>query len=306
VDITKAIIPAAGLGTRFLPITKAIPKEMLPLLNKPAIQYIIEEGLASGITNFSLVTSKDKQAIADYFDYSPELSLFLKERGKSDLLTGLDRIIRNANFTYVRQPEPLGLGHAVWMARHTIGKEYFGIFLPDDIMINKKDPGLLQLIKIARQEKGSVIAVQEVPAECVSSYGVIAIKKQITPNLFQVSHMVEKPAQKDAPSNLAIIGRYVLSHKIFDSLNEISTYAEGELQLTDGISHMMKNNEKVFAYKIQGTRYDIGTPMGWLKANISMGLQTPEYAQSLGKFMDERHTVDTFLFNNNKNISHTL
>lgn len=305
-DITKAIIPAAGLGTRFLPITKAVPKEMLPLLNKPAIQYIIEEGLASGITNFSLVTSKDKQAIANYFDLSAELDLFLKERGKSDLLIGLDRIIKHANFTYVRQPEPLGLGHAVWMARHTIGKEYFGIFLPDDIMVNKKDPGLLQLIKIARQEKGSVIAVQEVPADCVSSYGVIAIKKQITPNLFQVSHMVEKPAQKDAPSNLAIIGRYVLSHKIFDSLNEISTYAQGELQLTDGISHMMKNNEKVFAYKIQGTRYDIGTPIGWLKANISMALQNPEYAQSIGKFLDERHTLDTFLFNNNKNISHTL
>lgn len=305
-DITKAIIPAAGLGTRFLPFTKSVPKEMLPLLNKPAIHYVIEEGLQSGITNFSMVTSRGKQAIADYFDYAPELDLFLKERNKTDLLASVDRIIKAAHFTYIRQPEPLGLGHAVWMARHTIGKEYFGIFLPDDIMVNKKDPGLSQLIKIARQEKGSVIAVQEVPTECVSSYGVIAIKKQITPHLFQVSHMVEKPAPKDAPSNLAIIGRYVLSHKIFDSLQEISSYAVGELQLTDGISHMMKNNEKVFAYKIQGTRFDIGTPLGWIKANISLALQNPEYAPHISKFLDERHSVNSFLFNNSKNISHTL
>lgn len=305
-DITKAIIPAAGLGTRFLPLTKSIPKEMLPLLNKPAIQYIIEEGIQSGIANFSLVTSRGKEAIADYFDYSPELELILKERSKSELMNSIERIIKAAHFTYVRQPEPLGLGHAVLMARHTIGKEYFGIFLPDDIIINKKDPGLLQLIKIARQEKGSVIAVQEVPAECVSSYGVIAIKKQITPNLFQVSHMVEKPAQKDAPSNLAVIGRYVLSHKIFDALDDISSYAVGELQLTDGISHMIKNNEKVFAYKIQGTRFDIGTPLGWIKANIGLALQNPEYAPSIGKFLDERHSVNSFLFNNNKNISHSL
>jgi UTP--glucose-1-phosphate uridylyltransferase len=305
-DITKAIIPAAGLGTRFLPLTKSIPKEMLPLLNKPAIQYIVEEGIQSGITNYSLITSREKQAIADYFDYSPELDLMLKERNKADLIAGIDRIIKAANFTYIRQPEPLGLGHAVWMARHTIGKEYFGIFLPDDVIINKKDPGLAQLIKIARQEKGSVIAVQEVPSECVSSYGVIAIKKQITPNLFQVSHMVEKPSPKDAPSNLAVIGRYILSHKIFDSLHDISSYAVGELQLTDGISHMMKNGEKVFAYKIQGTRFDIGTPLGWIKANISLALQTPEYAPHIGKFVDERHGINSLLFNNNKNISHTL
>ena len=147
-EISKAIIPAAGLGTRFLPFTKSVPKEMLPLLNKPAIQYIIEEGLHSGISNFCLITSREKQAIANYFDYAPELDLFLKERGKSELLTSLDRIIKAAHFTYVRQSEPLGLGHAVLQARHTIGKEYFGIFLPDDIIVNKKDPGLLQLIKM--------------------------------------------------------------------------------------------------------------------------------------------------------------
>ncbi|MCX5921793.1 MAG: UTP--glucose-1-phosphate uridylyltransferase [Candidatus Dependentiae bacterium] len=304
-DITKAIIPAAGLGTRFMPFTKSVPKEMIPLLNKPAIHYIIEEGIQSSITNFTIVTSKEKQALANYFDPNIELEMLLKERNKSSLTTELDRLIRAAQFSYIRQPEPMGLGHAVWMARHTIGKEYFGIFLPDDIIVSKQ-PGLEQLIRIARQEKASVIAVQEVPMDCISSYGVVAIKKQITPNLFQVSHLVEKPSQKDAPSNLAIIGRYVLSHKIFESLNDISTYAMGELQLTDGISHMMKNNEKVFAYKIQGTRYDIGTPIGWIKAVISMSLQHPEYAPAINKFLNERSTMDSFLYNQHKNISHTL
>lgn len=304
-DISKAIIPAAGLGSRFLPLTKSIPKEMLPLINKPAIQYIIEEGLLSEITNFTIVTSKEKQAIANHFDTNNELELLLKERNKADLLLGLDRIIRAAHFTYVRQSEPMGLGHAVWMARHTIGKEYFGVFLPDDIIIGKT-PGLSQLIKVARQEKGTVIAVQEVPMECISSYGVVAIKKQITPSLFQVAHLVEKPAQKDAPSNLAIIGRYVLSHKIFDSLKDISSYAVGELQLTDGINSMMKNNEKVFAYKIQGTRYDIGTPVGWLKAIIGLGLQHPEYGPALNKFLENREGFDSYKYNTSKNIVHTL
>lgn len=302
-DICKAIIPAAGLGTRFLPFTKAVPKEMLPLLNKPAIQYIIEEGLKSEIKNFTVITSKDKQALANHFDPAPELELFLKERNKLALLDELDAIIRAAHFTYVRQPEPLGLGHAVWMARHTIGKEYFGIFLPDDIIVSPT-PALAQLIRIARQEKASVIAVQEVPSECVSSYGVIGIKKQITPKLFQVSHLVEKPLAKDAPSNLAVIGRYILSHKIFNALEEVTHYAMGELQLTDAISHMIKNNEKVFAYKVQGIRYDIGTPIGWLKATIGMALQDPAYAVHLKKFLTDLDSPQSFIFEPSKSIEH--
>lgn len=304
-DITKAIIPAAGLGTRFLPYTKAIPKEMLPLLNKPAIQYIIEEGLGAAINNFLLVTGKDKQSITNHFDSRPDLDTFLKEHNKGDIMAGVQKILRQAAFTYVRQSEPLGLGHAIWTARHTIGKEYFSIFLPDDIIVSKT-PAIEQLIKIARQEKGSVIAVQEVPNECLSSYGVIGVKKQITPHLFQVSHLVEKPAQKDAPSNLAVIGRYVLSHKIFNSLEEISGYAVGELQLTDAISHMMKNNEKVFAYKVQGTRYDIGTPLGWIKAIIGMSLQDATYAPHVKKFLADLDSVNSFVYNQSKNISHTL
>lgn len=304
-EVTKAIIPAAGLGTRFLPYTKAVPKEMLPLINKPAIQYIIEEGLSSALNNFFIITARDKQAITDHFDINPELERVLSERNKFDLMADTEKIIRQANFSYIRQSEPLGLGHAVWMARHVIGKEYFSIFLPDDIILGK-NPAMEQIIKVARQEKASVIAVQEVPNECISSYGIVAIRKQITPNLFQVSHLVEKPAQKDAPSNLAVIGRYVLSHKIFSSLNEISSYAVGELQLTDAITHMMKNNEKVYAFKVQGTRYDVGTPLGWIKAIIGMSLQDPYYAPHVRKFLSELNTFDSFIYNQTKNISHTL
>lgn len=302
-DITKAIIPAAGLGTRFLPYTKAVPKEMLPLLNKPALQYIIEEGLASEIKQFFIISSRGKQAIEDYFDADPGLETYLSERNKPELLASINKIIRQAFFTYIRQTEPLGLGHAVWMARHSIGKEYFGVCLPDDIIAGKQ-PGLAQLIRIARQEKASVIAVQEVPQDCVSSYGVIAVKQQITPNLFQVSNLVEKPKQKDAPSNLAIIGRYVLSHKIFQALDETASSATGEIQLTDGISHMMKMNEKVFAYKVQGTRYDIGNPIGWLKASIGLALQDPIYAPHIKQYIDELDTAQSFMYDNNKNIVH--
>jgi len=304
-DIKKAIIPAAGLGTRFLPYTKSIPKEMLPLLNKPAIQYIIEEGLSSDISQFYMITSRDKQAIANHFDSSPDLEAMLKERNQDKLLSSVEKIIRAAHFTYIRQSEPLGLGHAVMMARHSIGKEYFGIFLPDDI-ITGPSPALSQLIKIARQEKASVIAVQEVPNECVSSYGIISVKKQITPNLFQVGHLVEKPQQKDAPSNLAVIGRYVLSHKIFAALDEVGAYATCELQLTDGITHMMKNNEKVFAYKVQGTRYDIGTPIGWVKAIIGLSLQNPQFSPHIKAYLNDFDGMDSFLYNTGKNITHTL
>lgn len=302
-DITKAVIPAAGLGTRFLPYTKAIPKEMLPLGNKPAIQYIIEEGISSDIKNFYLIESRDKQAIANYFDADSRLDMFLEERGKSDLLASVNRIMRTAQFNYIRQSEPLGLGHAIWLARHSICKEYFGVLLPDDIILSKT-AALAQLIHVARQEKATVIAVQEVPQHLVSRYGVIAIKKQITPNLFQVSHLVEKPDQKDAPSNLAIIGRYVLSHKIFQALDEISGYATNELQLTDGICQMIKNNEKVYALKVKGTRFDIGNVLGWIKAVIGTAVQDPELAPTVQKYINELNTPESFLYDNNKNLAH--
>lgn len=300
--ITKAIIPAAGLGTRFLPFTKAVPKEMLPLIDKPAIQYIVEEAINSGIDHFSIITSTAKHAVENHFDSNPGLEFLLREKNLYPLLAHTDKLFQTANFTYVRQPEALGLGHAVWMARATIGKEYFGVMLPDEIFVSK-DPGLAQLIKIARQERASVVAVQEVPHECVSSYGVIAIKKQITPKLFQLAALVEKPSQKDAPSNLALTGRYILSHKIFNSLEQIMPYTTGELQLTDGISHMLGEGEKVFAYKVQGIRYDIGKPLGWIKAVLGTALQDPRYARHVREFLADMDTPDSFLFNNNKNLS---
>jgi UTP--glucose-1-phosphate uridylyltransferase len=303
-DIIKAVIPAAGIGSRFLPYTATIPKEMLPILNKPAIQYIIEEGLASSVNQFILITSRNKEQLADHFNPPPHLQALLDERGKKDALGDIKKIMRQAQFVYVRQPEPLGLGHAVLMARSVIGKEYFAVMLPDDLIFNPNLAGLAQLIRIARQEKGSVIAVQEVPASCVSSYGVIGIKKQISPSLFQVSHVVEKPDQKDAPSNLAIIGRYVLSSKIFNSLEEISTYASGELQLTDAIGHMIQQNEKVFAYKMQGIRYDVGTPIGWVKAILGMSLQDPAYAPHIRAFLSDIDGSGSFLYNSQKSIEH--
>lgn len=276
--ITKAIIPAAGLGTRFLPYTAAVPKEMLPLLNKPAIHYIAHECMRSNLEQFIMVTNKDKTAIADYFDRASMLVSSDKDQKKDAALAELHKIIRSMIFTYIRQPEPLGLGHAVLSARHMINKEYFGVLLPDDLMFGSL-PGIQQLMTIAQQEKATVIAVQEVPMDTVSSYGIIGIKKQISPTLFQVNRLVEKPKQLDAPSNLGIIGRYVISWKIFQALDEVSQSQDhGELQLTDGIAHMLHMNERVFAYKIQGQRYDIGTPLGWLRSIIALALQDPAYA----------------------------
>ena len=304
-DITKVIIPAAGQGTRFLPFTKAIPKEMLPLLEKPALQRIIEEGIQSEIRNYIIVTARGKNSIEDHFDADPVLENFLKEHEKESLVSCIDKIIKLAEFTYIRQQESLGLGHAIWLARHCIQKEYFGVMLPDDIIISKQ-PALDQLIRIARQEKASVIAVQEVPMDCVSSYGIISVKKQLTPHLFQVGSVVEKPSQKNAPSNLAIIGRYILSNKIFSSLDQMKNYSVGELQLTDGIAHMIQNNEKVLAYKVQGVRYDIGTPIGWIKAVISLSLQHPQYQASIKRYISELGPIDSALYNQSKNIEHSL
>lgn len=304
-DILKTIIPAAGLGTRFLPFTKAVPKEMLPVLNKPAIQYIIEEALEANITNCLMIVNRHKEALANHFDFNLELELFLKEHGLSDVFTTLNKIVQEISFSYIRQPEPLGLGHAIWLARHSIGKEYFAVQLPDEIIINKPS-ALTQLLKIARQEKASVVAVQEVPAELTPSYGIIGIKKQITPNLFQVSHLVEKPDQKDAPSHLALVGRYVLSHKIFPALEAIEVDHTGELQLTDAISKMMFNNEKVFAYKVQGIRYDIGNPIGWVKAIIGCALQDQQYKAHITKWLADKELMDLFTYSSTKIVEHVL
>jgi UTP--glucose-1-phosphate uridylyltransferase len=282
--VIKAIIPAGGLGTRFLPATKTTPKEMLPLLDKPAIQYIVEEGVRSGIKNFIVVTGKNKSTIEDHFDTCPELESFLKSKKKEELIDGISKIVNAANFMYVRQKEPCGLGHAVWTARHMINKEHVAVFLPDDI-INSPSPCMAQLIQISTQEKCNVIAVQEVPMDQAPNYGVIAIRKQFSPNLFQVKELIEKPSIANAPSNLAIVGRYVLSPGIFDALEEQRVGIGGEIQLTDAIQSLLLSGEKVFAYKIQGTRYDVGTPIGLLKANIELALRHPKFAQEMIEYL---------------------
>ena len=297
--VTKIVIPAAGLGTRFLPYTKAIPKEMLPVLNKPLVQYSIEEGLASEINNFILVTDKDKSAIANHIDADHPHANTLAERNIKNLLDSTERIGRLGNYTYVRQREPLGLGHAVWLAQQCINpKEYFGIMLPDE-MIDSKEPALKQLLRIAYQEKASVIAVQEVPQQLVSLHDIIAVKKTITPSLFQVSHIVEKPSLKDAPSHLAIVGRYVVSSKIFGAIDYVSNSAEGtEIQLNKAVSSLMQSNERVFAYKVQGTHYTIDTPMAWLKANIGYALKNPEYAAQIRAMVQDGHALPDMPFFN--------
>jgi UTP--glucose-1-phosphate uridylyltransferase len=286
VMITKVIIPAAGLGTRFLPQTKAVPKEMLPIVDKPALHYIIEECFAAGINSIIVVTTHGKQSIENYFEFSPHFEYHLQSTPKKQPLENLNKLLKGLTFTYVYQGEPLGLGHAVWKARHAVGSEYVAIMLPDDIIINST-PNIAQLAKIAHQEKCNVVAVREVPADQVSSYGIIGIKKQFSPNLFQVRELIEKPSIEAAPSNLAIVGRYVLSSSIFEMLEDQHYGAIGEIQLTDAIQRLLLSGEKVFAHKIQGQHFDVGTPTGWLKANICLMLQNPEYGRDMVSFLEE-------------------
>lgn len=305
-DITKVIIPAIDQGISFLPTTKTIPTELLPLCEKPSIQYLLEEALESDIKNNLFITNKAKHALVDFVDESQELLSFLKERHQEGLLADIEKIIKQCNFSFIRQKEALGIGHALSLAKDSIGKEYFGLMMPHDIICSKQ-PALAQLIRVARQEKASVIAVQEVPSECFSTYDMVDVKKQITPNLFQISQIVRKPDHKDAPSSLAVVGRFVLSPKIFIGLDHMNTYSIGEeLHLSDAINSMMHNSEKVFAYKIQGMRYDVSTPVGWIKAVIGTALQNPHYHNHIKSFLQSLNTADSFLYNQSKNIEHSL
>ncbi len=302
-SVSKVIVPCAGLGTRLLPWTQSIPKEMIPLLDKPAMHYILEEAVKAAMEHMVIITNTHKPALTNYFDSDIGLEQTLRERGKENLVSSIEALRTKIQLTYVNQSEPLGLGHAIGCAKHIIGKEYFGVMLPDDIIVNQRG-ALDQLLRVARQEGGSVIAVQEVPLECVSSYGVIGVKKQLTNHLFQVSNLVEKPSQAQAPSRLAIVGRYVLSHKLFPALEEVSSYATDEIQLTDGISQMMHKGEKVFAFKVQGVRYDTGNVLGWLKAIMGMALQHPEYSEHVKTFLQDAQGMDSFLYNPDKTINH--
>jgi UTP--glucose-1-phosphate uridylyltransferase len=272
--ITKAVIPAAGLGTRFLPYTKAIPKEMLPILEKPSIQIIIEEGLACGIADFTIIANEDKPELKLHLSHIPRLEKQLELKGKSALLDSINTIIDSGTFAFVPQSEPLGLGHAILQAKEAIGNEYFGIFLPDEIMMGKV-PALLQLMHVAQKYNASVIGVLPVPSEKVSSYGIIAIKEQLEDNIFDIDYLIEKPTIDKAPSAYAIVGRYILSPHIFAALEHTQAGTGNEIQLTDGIARMMLGGERVLACVMTTARYDIGTPAGWIQANIEIASNHP-------------------------------
>lgn len=263
--IQCAIIPAAGLGTRFLPYTKAVPKELLPLIDIPAIHRIAQECADSGITSVEIIISPGKEALQHYFSPDKSLDTFLAQKNKEHLLTSLNNLISNLSFSYSLQEKPLGLGHAILCAKNSVKDGYCAVLLPDDIIV-ASTPGIAQLLAIAQKHQASVIAVQEVPLESVSSYGVVSYQEQLDENCYVINDLVEKPQQKDAPSNLAIIGRYILSAGIFKALENTSPGAGGEIQLTDGIRRLLKSGEKIIAYKIQGKRYDIGNPQGWVAA----------------------------------------
>jgi UTP--glucose-1-phosphate uridylyltransferase len=273
--VRKAVLPAAGWGTRFLPATKAQPKEMLPLVDRPVIQYAVEEAVAAGIEQIIIVTSSQKRAIEDHFDLSYELEHLLEEKGDIEMLRQIRHISDLAQVAYVRQKEQLGLGHAVLVAKELVGHEPFAVLLSDDVVVGDR-PCIGQLIHAYQQTHASVVAVMEVPHEETSRYGVIAAEPTDDPldhgRLHRVTRLVEKPDPAEAPSDLAIIGRYVLTPKIFDKLEQTQKGAGGEIQLTDAIEALMQE-QHVYAYEFEGTRYDAGTTMGWLKASVELALQ---------------------------------
>ncbi len=285
--VRKAVFPAAGWGTRFLPATKAQPKEMLPLVDKPIIQYAVEEAVAAGIEQIIIITSTHKGTIEDHFDLNYELEMVLEEKGEIEKLRQVRAITDLAQLAYVRQKEQLGLGHAVLMAKDLIGHEPFAVILPDDVVVADR-PCIGQLIHAYNQTHASVVAVMEVPAEETQRYGVIASEASDDPldhgRLHKVSRLVEKPAPEDAPSNLAIIGRYVLTPKIFDKLEQTQRGAGGEIQLTDAIQALMEE-QGVYAYEFEGIRYDAGTTMGWMQASVELALQRPDLGSEFRTYL---------------------
>jgi len=279
--IRKAVFPAAGLGTRFLPATKAQPKEMLPLVDKPIIQYGVEEAVASGVDNIILVTGRGKNAIEDHFDRSVELETFLEARGKRDQLDEVRKISNMINFAYVRQGEPLGLGHAVLVTRELVGNEPFAVILGDDV-IDANPPALRQLIDVYHQVKGPVLAVERVPRDEISSYGIIAPDPtaRLGDGVHRVLDLVEKPPVSEAPSDLAIIGRYILTPDIFPALAATKSDRTGEIQLTNGLRELLKSRP-IYACEVKGVRHDTGNKLGFLKAVVYFALRREDLA---GKF----------------------
>jgi len=286
--IKKAVFPVAGLGSRFLPATKAQPKEMLPIVDKPLIHYAVEEAVAAGITEMVFITGRNKRAIEDHFDKAYELESELEAAGKKKLLEIVQNVVpKNVNCIFIRQSEPLGLGHAVLCARPVVGEEPFAILLADDFMDTDEGvkPVLAQMTDIYAREGMSLLAVQEVPKNDTRQYGIVSATPY-QPDLERINAIVEKPAPEEAPSTLAVVGRYVLNSRIFHYLENIPRGAGGEIQLTDGIAKLMQA-ESVLAYRYQGQRYDCGSKLGYLKAMVAMGLKHPETGPAFSEYLQD-------------------
>jgi UTP--glucose-1-phosphate uridylyltransferase len=280
--VNKAVIPAAGFGTRFLPATKVVPKELLPIVDKPTIQYIMEEVVAAGMEQVILITGREKGSIEDYFDTSSELENHLRKKGKKDLLEMIQRISGMVTLVSVRQKEPLGLGHAVLCAKKVVGEEPFAVLLGDDL-IDARVPCIKQMIDVHERMEGAVIAVQKVPETETHLYGIIEGRK-VADRIYRIEDMVEKPEKGKAPSNLAIIGRYILPPQIFGILEKVSPDTRGEIQLTNGLRGL-REKLPVFGYEFIGDRYDAGDKLGYLQANLSFGLRHPEIGPKLKRYL---------------------
>lgn len=283
--VKKAIIPAAGFGTRFLPATKAQPKEMLPIVDKPAIQYIVEEAIDSGIEEILIIYGRNKKSIADHFDKSPELERMLKDKGKDDLLAVSEKISNMANIHFIRQKEMKGLGHAILCAKTFVRDEPFAVLLGDDIVYNDEEPCLKQLLKAYDKYQCSVVGVQTIDWSQVDKYGIVA-GTQIDEKTYSVTDMVEKPDVDHAPTNVAILGRYILSPEIFDILENTAPGKGGEVQLTDGMKHLLET-QKMIAYDFDGIRYDTGDKLGFLKATVEFALRHDEVKEGFAEYLSE-------------------
>ena len=282
--IRKAVIPAAGLGTRVLPATKAIPKEMLPLADKPTIQYIIEEAVQSGIEHVIIVTSRTKRSIEDHFDETPELRAALERKGDRARLDMLEHIETMAQISFTRQPRPHGLGHAILMAKDLVGDEPFGVLLGDDLVVNPERPCLRQLMDVHERHGGCVLAAMRVPHEQINRYGNIDPAGNVDARTYRVRDLIEKPKPEEAPSDLAVIGRYVLTPDIFAALERTEPGAGDEIQLTDGLRGL-REREPIFAYEFEGTRYDTGDPVGYLTTSLAFALERPDLAPGVKAYL---------------------
>ena len=283
--ITKAVFPVAGMGSRFLPATKASPKEMMPIVDKPLIQYAVEEAVAAGITDMVFITGRNKRAIEDHFDKAYELEAELAMRGKDELLRIVKEIIpANVNCIFIRQPEALGLGHAVWCARSVVKDEAFAVILADDL-IDGEPPVIKQMVDVFSKHQCSVLGVQTVPRNQTKSYGIVATTPfDGSDDLEKVNSIVEKPKPEDAPSNLAVVGRYILTPRIFHHLAQVTKGTGGEIQLTDGIAALMKE-EQILSFRFKGARYDCGSKFGYLQATVALGLKHPEVRDEFAAYL---------------------